>query len=196
MRNKPDHYSKKAKEQGYQARSVFKLEEIQNRHTVLRPGIKVLDLGAAPGSWSTYSLKKIGPKGFLVAVDLKPVDLPPKLKENYKVIQGSFKFQGVIEQIREIAPYNLIMSDAAPSTTGDRFVDTCRSFELARLVLDLAKEYLIKGGDCIMKIFQGGDEREILMEMKNIFENAKAFKPKSCRSESYETYFVGKNFKG
>ena len=194
MKGKPDYYWRKSKLEGYPARSVFKLQEIQEKHHVLRSGARVLDLGASPGSWSLYILDSL--EGTRVTgVDLKAADQRLASRKSFRFVHGDFTTAEVIAQIMEGAPYDCIISDAAPSTTGSRTLDTARSFEIARQVLEMCRKALAPGGNCVLKIFQGGEEKEILDQMKALFGASRAFKPKASRSDSMETYFIGTGFK-
>jgi 23S rRNA (uridine2552-2'-O)-methyltransferase len=195
MARKGDYYWQKSKDQGYPARSVFKLEQIQEKYRPIRPGNRVLDLGAAPGSWSQYLLDMLAGAGSVTGVDLNLPD--PKLlsRKGYKFLQGDFTEEGLIRSIREAGPFDVVVSDAAPSTSGNRTMDTARSADLVRHVLAFCLSSLAAGGNCVFKIFQGGEEREILATMRVLFESVRAFKPKASRSESMETYFIGLGFK-
>jgi 23S rRNA (uridine2552-2'-O)-methyltransferase len=196
MARKPDFYWQKSKDEGYPARSVFKLQEIQEKLHPLRPGTRVLDLGASPGSWSLWLLDTWAGAGAVVGVDLNPPDQKLLARRGYRFIQGDFLTPEVRALIAEGAPYDAIVSDAAPSTTGTRSMDTARSAEIARTVLAFCRAHLARSGCCVLKIFQGGEEREILGEMRALFDAARAFKPKASRSESMETYFIGTGWKG
>lgn len=191
MKGKPDYYYNKSKEEGYPARSVFKLQEIQERHHPLRPGARVLDMGASPGSWSLWILDMMAGAGSVTGVDLNLPD--PKLlaRKGYRFFQGDFTAPEILERIKAAGPFDAVVSDAAPSTTGNRSLDTARSAEIARQVLAICRLCLVPGGSCVLKIFQGGEEREILAAMRAMFDAARALKPKASRSESMETYFVG-----
>jgi 23S rRNA (uridine2552-2'-O)-methyltransferase len=216
---KLDHWSLKAKKEGYPARSVYKLKEMDEKFDLLKPGnghggghgteagFRVLDLGAAPGSWSLYALRKFALPGSkqvqgetgngaaLVAADLSPLsrqyDRGLFDGNNFFFIQGDLTAPGARENILARGPYNLVMSDAAPSTTGNRSVDTLRSLELAEAVLSYAETALASGGNLIVKVFQGGDTSNILRRIRELFTNGKAFKPSACRNESFETYYLG-----
>ena len=196
MARKADYYWRKSKEEGYPARSVFKLEQIQEKNRPIHPGNRVLDLGASPGSWSLYLLDMLAGAGSVTGVDLNPPD--PKLlsRKGYRFIQGDFTTQSVIRDIQEAGPFDAVVSDAAPSTSGNRTMDTARSATIARHVLAFCVSSLAPGGNCVFKIFQGGEEREILATMRGLFASVRAFKPKASRSESMETYFIGLGFKG
>jgi 23S rRNA (uridine2552-2'-O)-methyltransferase len=195
VKGKPDYYWKKSKQEGYPARSVFKLQEIQEKHRVLKPGNRVLDLGASPGSWSLFILDLLAGNGSVTGVDLKTPDQRLTSRRNFRFIQGDFTQEAVVGLILEGAPYDCIVSDAAPSTTGNRTLDTARSSEIARQVLIVCEKALAPGGNCLLKIFQGGEEKEILDRMHDLFAISRAFKPKASRSNSMETYYIGINLR-
>jgi len=196
MKGKPDYYWKKSKQEGYPARSVFKLQEIQEKHRILRPGTRVLDLGASPGSWSLFILDMMAGNGEVTGVDLKAPDQKLLSRRNFRFIQGDFTAREILDRIREAAPFDCVVSDAAPSTTGNRTLDTERSLEIARHVLDICQGALGAKGNCVLKIFQGGGEKEILDRMRILFDFSRAFKPKASRSDSMETYYIATGFKG
>jgi 23S rRNA (uridine2552-2'-O)-methyltransferase len=194
MKGKPDYYWRKSKEEGYPARSVFKLQEIQEKLGPLRPGSRVLDLGASPGSWSLFIIERLSGGGSVTGVDLNPPDGKLLARKNYRFLLGDFTTEPVMRQIAEAGPFDVVVSDAAPSTSGNRMSDTARSADIARQVLLICQRCLTPGGNCVLKIFQGGEEKEILFRMRSLFASARAFKPKASRSESMETYFVGLGF--
>lgn len=196
MKKYRDHYFQRAKQENYPARSVYKLQEIDKRFKVLRQKARVLDLGAAPGSWTLFAAKKAGPAGTVLAVDLQDTDtiFPDNVtfcKED--VFEPSPELEALIQ---DIGPFDLVMSDMAPKTTGIKFADQARSLELAHRALDLALERLVVGGGFVVKIFQGPDDREVVERMRPLFQVVKTFKPKSSRAESKETFYVGTGFKG
>ncbi|QEN04773.1 RlmE family RNA methyltransferase [Thiospirochaeta perfilievii] len=193
-RDKLDHYSLKAQKEGYPARSVYKLEEIQNKFKILKPGQKIIDVGAAPGSWTMYALKITQGKGLVVGADLKPLNLK-KTYPNLFFMQGDVFKEETVNFLCEKGPFDVVLSDAAPSTTGNRLTDTSRSYDLVLEILNLADNILKPGGSAVFKIFQGEDSKLILDRMKLLFNDVKTFKPKSVRSESFETYFIGLNKK-
>jgi len=192
---KPDFWAQKAKKEGYPARSVYKLQEIDEKFHLFRKGIRVLDIGAAPGSWSLWVLKKLAGSGFLSAVDLQPLGMKPPF-DNFMFIQGDLYDPAVREALVSKGPYNLVISDAAPATTGNRLVDQGASESIVEAVIEYGLGALAPGGALVAKIFQGGAERELIDRMKLSFTQARAFKPQACRSESFETYLVGTGFKG
>jgi len=189
-REKPDFYALKARKEGYPARSVYKLEEIQQKFGVLKKGGRVLDVGSSPGSWSLFALKFLQGSGFVVGVDLTApaAEVPP----------NAFFFQGDIFDAKTQAtltgygPYDTILSDAAPLTTGNRTVDTGRSFNLCERVIDLASTPLLKHqGNLVVKVFQGGDEKLLVDRMRALFAQVKPLRPQAVRKESFETYLIG-----
>jgi 23S rRNA (uridine2552-2'-O)-methyltransferase len=190
-RSQLDHYSLKAKKEGYPARSVYKLEEIQQKFNIIRPGNSVLDIGAAPGSWTLYTHRKLlKGKGRIVSVDLKPLSLNP-VPENVTVFTGDAFTPEMLKDLGALGPYNAIISDAAPSTTGAKAVDCLRSQNLAEAIISLMPTQLKTGGSLVIKIFQGGGEQDILFAMKKVFTKVKAFKPQACRKDSFELYLIG-----
>jgi 23S rRNA (uridine2552-2'-O)-methyltransferase len=194
-----DHWQQKARKEGYPARSVYKLKEIDEKFGIFRkPNLRILDIGAAPGSWSLYVLQKMALKkqGFLVAVDLSPLSgdyHPLTNNENFFFIQGDITTEEVRESIYSKGPYSVIVSDAAPNTTGNSLVDSARSMEIVETVIYYAENALIAGGSLVVKIFQGSGTDILLKRIKKLFETAKSFKPQACRGESVETYFIGLN---
>jgi 23S rRNA (uridine2552-2'-O)-methyltransferase len=196
MKGKPDFYWRKSKEQGYPARSVFKLQEIQEKFRLVRPGSRVLDLGASPGSWSQYLLDSLVAGGSVTGVDLSPVDQKLARRKNYRFFQGDFFSPEILQAVRETGPYDAVVSDAAPSTTGNRMADTTRSMDICRQVLAICRLVLAREGSMAVKVFPGGEERQLMEEMKVMFASARAFKPKASRQDSMEIYFVATGFHG
>ena len=214
---KIDHWQQKARKEGYPARSVYKLKEIDEKFALFKPirgekggaggasfasgasgtSVRILDLGAAPGSWSLYVLRKLGARCFLAAADLSPLsrEFDKGLFDsgNFFFIQGDITTALVREALFEKGPYSTIISDAAPSTTGNHTVDAARSLGLAEEVINYAEKTLAAGGNLALKVFQGGDSAALLKRMKLLFETARSFKPQACRGESVETYFIGLN---
>jgi len=203
--SKSDHWSKKAQKEGYPARSVYKLKEMDEKFGLIKGGrspFRVLDLGAAPGSWSLYILRKLPlkadakpPEPLLVSIDLAPLsrqyDEGLFDRPDFLFLQGDFTSGGIREAVVSHGPYNLVVSDAAPFTTGNRSVDTLRSLDLAETALYYAETTLAKGGNLVIKVFQGGDTGKLLKAIRGLFETGKSFKPQACRAESFETYYLG-----
>jgi 23S rRNA (uridine2552-2'-O)-methyltransferase len=208
---KPDYWQQKARKEGYPARSVYKLQEIDEKFALFKAPrgteVRVLDLGAAPGSWSLYVLRAVKatpnkPRApvspcelFCVSVDLLPLsrefDKGLFDGDDFFFIQGDITEGKVREEIFSRGHYSVIISDAAPSTTGNNMVDAARSLALAEEVLSYAEKALVPGGNLAVKVFQGGDSAELLKKMKTLFEKAQSFKPQACRGESVETYYIG-----
>lgn len=183
-----DVYTRNAKAQGYPARSVFKLEEIDRRCRLLRQGLNVVDLGAAPGSWSLYTIQKIGPKGKLLSVDIQPLAqiLPPPAV----FVQADIRELDQQEFVSR-APFDLVLSDMAPNTTGNRLTDQSRSFELFSMALEVAAVHGAVGSHFVGKIFMGGDFEEARKRLRELFEEERIIRPPAVRSNSIETFLVG-----
>ncbi len=189
--NPRDHYFKKAKAENFAARSVFKLEEIDQRYKILKEGQTVLDLGASPGSWSQYASKKVGPNGRVLGVDLSPVNV--KLP-NAVFIQADLRDLNLEQVFQEHGfqpPFNLVLSDMAPKTTGIRMTDQARSMELCELALDIARRFLKPGGHFVCKLFHSDDFGKLRDEIKKSFEKFEAVKPDSTRKISKEIFLIG-----
>lgn len=195
-RSRPDHFTLKAKKMGYPARSVFKLEEMQKKWTLMRKGMSVLDVGAAPGSWTLYALKTLAANGRVTAVDLKPMIIKSPAGSTLRFLQGDVFTPESAEFLAEGGPYGCVLSDAAPATSGNRLVDSRKSFDLVMRIIDLAEKNLAPGGNLVVKIFPGGDENEVRDRIRELFREMKIFKPKAVRSESMETYMIGMGFTG
>lgn len=190
-RDKADSYTLRAHREGYPARSVYKLQEIQETCRIIRPGDSVLDVGAAPGSWTLYVHRRlIKGQGRIVAVDLNPLGLNP-VPPTVTSFTGDAFSREIRAQLTALGPYDAIISDAAPMTTGNRSVDTSRSEYLAQQVMLLADEQLKVHGNLVIKIFQGGGQQAILAQMRQKYAKARTLKPKACRSDSFETYLIG-----
>ncbi len=191
---KPDFWSQKAFQEGYPARSVYKLKEIDEKFGMIKKNYVVLDLGAAPGSWTTFLLRKMDGTGKVVSCDLNPLSKSVK-GENLLFIQGDLNDAEIRQKIKSEGLYDLVVCDAAPKTTGNRTVDTARSEQLVEMAIWYAQTMLKTGGNFCVKIFQNGDQQKLLKLMREIFTTAKGFKPEACRSESFETYLIGINKK-
>jgi 23S rRNA (uridine2552-2'-O)-methyltransferase len=194
VKGRPDFYWRKSKQQGYPARSVYKLQEIQEKFKPIKPNSRVLDIGASPGSWSLYVLDAFSPSS-VTGVDLNWPDAKLLSRKGYDFIRGDFFQQDVLDAMKADGPYNVVLSDAAPSTSGNRMSDTAKSKEIGLQVIQVCRDMLCMGGSVVLKIFQGGEEKEILDRMRALFAEARAFKPKASRNDSMEIYFVGLDFR-
>jgi 23S rRNA (uridine2552-2'-O)-methyltransferase len=185
---KPDRFTRAAKEAGFPARSVYKLEEIDRRTRLFRSGMRVLDLGAAPGSWSMYAASKIGPGGKLLAVDLEPlaVSLPP----HASFVQGDALCLDN-ETLSRFQPYDVVLSDMAPKTTGSRITDQTRSFELFMRALAVAASLGARGGAFVGKIFMSDDLPAARAELRRHYGTERLIRPEGTRSVSTELFVVG-----
>jgi len=186
-----DHYSRRAKKERFPARSVYKLEETQQKYGLIKKGHRVLDLGCFPGSWLLYAAKLTGDKGRLVGIDLKPVTI--KVPSHIKIITADV-FTLDIESLGN--DFNVVLSDMAPATTGHKAVDAARSLSLCETALDIAHKILLPGGSFVCKIFQGADFKQFSDVVRANFKEQKIFKPRSSRKASKEIYVIGLGFKG
>lgn len=187
---KPDFWSQKAFKEGYPARSVYKLQEIDQKFGFIKKNYTVLDLGAAPGSWTTFLLRTMDGSGKVVSCDLNPLAKDVKA-DNLVFIQGDLNAPEIVKQIKSEGPYDLVVCDAAPKTTGNKMVDTARSEQLVEMAIWYAEVMLKPGANFCVKIFQSGAQQTLLKKMREIFTQAKGFKPEACRNESFETYLIG-----
>ena len=185
-----DHYTRQARKERYPARSVYKLQELQQRLNVVRKGDAVLDLGCAPGSWTMQAAELTGPSGRVIGIDLTPVTvaLPAqaeaRVQDVYALVENPVDYFG--------RSFDVVLSDMAPSTTGSRGVDAARSFALCEAALAIALRVLRPGGVFVCKIFQGEDFKAFTEAVKAGFTELKIFKPQSCRKASKEIYIIGK----
>jgi len=189
-----DHWSKRAKDESFVARSVFKLEEIDKRFKLLAKGDLVVDLGCAPGSWLQYASKVVGPSGRLVGVDLTPIRAA--VGPNVALVERDVSKVTDAELRAALGgPADVVLSDMAPHTSGVRMVDQARSQALVEIALAIARGCLRAGGKFLVKIFQGPDTPGYVRELRRHFSSASTFKPASSRSESMEIYAVGTGFR-
>ncbi|MDD9302783.1 MAG: RlmE family RNA methyltransferase [Desulfobacter sp.] len=188
-----DHLTQKAKSQGYPARSIFKLEEIQKKFCVMKKKDRILDLGCAPGSWMLYAAKQVGDHGQVLGIDLKAIEI--KLPKNVTAVQDNILALADPQFLGQAQGFDLVMSDMAPATTGRKDVDALRSFELCRMALDTALKTLWAKGHFVCKIFQGNEFKAFEKEVKASFRECKIFKPESCRKQSKEIYIIAKGKK-
>lgn len=189
--NPKDHYFKKAKENNFVARSIFKLEEIDQKYKIFKPKQTVLDLGASPGSWSQYASKKVGTEGRVLGVDLSPVTV--KLP-NAIFIQADLRdlnLEDIFVQHQFTPPFDLVISDMAPRTTGIKLTDQARSMELCELALSVAERFLKPQGHFVCKFFHSDDFGVLRDKMKKSFHKVEVVKPDSTRKISKEIFLVG-----
>lgn len=191
-RQERDPYVQQARREGWRSRAVYKLEQIDQKERLLKPGMVCVDLGSAPGGWSQYVSAKLKEKVRVVAVDLLEMDALPAVE----FIQGDFQEDVVFEQLVQAVGEggaDLVISDMAPNITGTRVVDQPRSMYLVELALDAARRLLKPGGDFVCKIFQGEGFDEFVRAARNSFERVKVIKPKASRPGSREVYLVARN---
>ncbi|ANE54623.1 MULTISPECIES: 23S rRNA (uridine(2552)-2'-O)-methyltransferase RlmE [Methylomonas] len=189
-----DEYVKKAQALGYRSRAVFKLIEIQEKDKIIKPGINIVDLGAAPGGWSEYASKIVGKKSKVIALDLLPIEPI----EGVEFIQGDFREDEVLEELYKVLdgePVHLLLSDMAPNMSGSREMDQPRSIYLGELALDAAQRILVKGGTFLIKMFQGAGFDEYYNQVRQQFNSVAIRKPKASRARSNEVYILAKGFK-
>ncbi|MBU0688815.1 MAG: 23S rRNA (uridine(2552)-2'-O)-methyltransferase RlmE [Gammaproteobacteria bacterium] len=185
-----DPYVQMAQKDGYRARAAYKLLELDERDHLIKPGIVVVDLGAAPGSWCQVVAKKLGDQGRIIALDLLPFDPLPRVE----FLQGDFREESVLAQLEEKLggrPIGLVISDMAPNISGVVMADQARAMYLAELALDFAVTHLAPGGSFVAKVFQGTGFEDYIKLMRTHFTKVVARKPKASRDRSNEQYLVG-----
>ena len=189
---KPDRFTRQAKAEGYLARSVYKLEELDRRFQLFRKGDRVVDLGCSPGSWLVWADERVGPKGHVVGVDIE--EPGPTILE--VIVRDIFDVPG--SELRELlgGPANVVMSDMAPRTTGNLLGDHVRQIELATRALELARELLVPGGHFVVKVFDGEDAHAYVQSVRPYFDKVKRSRPEAVRKESREFFLVGTGYVG
>jgi 23S rRNA (uridine2552-2'-O)-methyltransferase len=189
-----DPYVKRARAQGWRSRAVFKLEEIDQRHKLLRPGAVCIDLGAAPGAWSQYAAGRVGRKGRVVANDILPMpDVP-----GVEFVEGDFRDEAVFERILALVPArsaDLVLSDMAPNLSGVDSVDQPRTMHLAELALELSGRVLKPDGSALIKVFQGAGFQELVAAARRQYAAVKLLKPEASRARSPEMYLLVKGYR-
>lgn len=191
QRHVDDEYVRRAQKEGYRSRAAYKLQEIDQRYRLLKPGQVVVDLGAAPGSWSQFVQKKLGARGRLWALDLLTMDPLPGVE----CLQGDFAEQSVLDLLLQRLqgnPVDLVISDMAPNITGIALADQARVMALAELAMDFALQVLHEKGVFLVKVFQGSDYTGFLQQMRQQFKEVRSIKPKASRSKSREIYLLGR----
>jgi 23S rRNA (uridine2552-2'-O)-methyltransferase len=186
-----DRFHQKAKKQGFLARAVFKLEELDEQFKLFKPGQRVLDLGCAPGSWLQYARTKVGERGVLVGLDRGPLRGDTS---GARILVGDVMTIDIKDLLGELKHFDVVLSDMAPDTTGVRHLDQARSEALFERALDIASQTLAPGGNFVGKLFQGPDFKKLTEAVRARFELAKTAKPESSRQISIEQYIVGKGF--
>jgi len=198
-----DHWYREAKRTGHRSRAAYKLIELDDRWGFLEPGATVLDCGCAPGSWLQVAAPRILPGGRAVGIDLKtirPLDLGSGGFEHVTVLQGDLLETPATELLAAAGPdvrgFDVVLSDMAPSTTGDRSIDHHGSVRLCHAVLDRCRDVLREGGTCVMKVLEGAAYPELLQRCRRAFDAVKGFKPKASRAISTEIFVVCRGYRG
>lgn len=193
-RQEKDPYVQRARRDGWRSRAVYKLEEIDEKERLLRPGMTCVDLGAAPGSWSQYVTRKLDGNARIIAIDLLPMDSLP----NTAFIQGDFTEDDVLQELEALVgeqKVDLVMSDLAPNISGNRVIDQPRAMYLAELALAFARDVLAERGDFVIKLFQGAGIDPYIADVRKSFATVKVKKPKASRAGSREVYLVARNYR-
>lgn len=189
-----DPYVQRAQSGGWRSRAVFKLEEIDLREKLLKPGFVCLDLGAAPGAWSQYARGRVGAKGRIVATDI----LPMETLAGVEFVLGDFREEEVFGRVLSLLPQgqvDVVLSDMAPALSGIDVVDQPRSMHLAELALDMARRVLKPGGGALIKVFQGSGFQELIQAARTEFERVRLVKPKASRARSPEIYLLAMKYR-
>lgn len=185
-----DPFVKQAHKDGYRARAAYKLLEIQEKYKIIKPNMTVVDLGAAPGSWSQIAGKLVGDKGLVIASDILAMDALPDVT----FLQGDFREQAVFDELLNILDgrqVDVVISDMAPNTSGNRAVDQPRQIYLCELALDFAQKVLHKNGQFVVKVFQGDGFDEFRKQVLDSFDVLKTAKPAASRARSKEVFLIG-----
>ncbi len=185
-----DKWSQRAAKEGYRARSVYKLIELDVKYHLLHHGMKVLDIGAAPGSWLQYTSDRIGPMGKVLGLDLKEIkSIAPNVSSAVCDITDEVAVEKAMADVG-MTQADIVLSDIAPNTSGIKDVDQWRSIELSRLVVQCARRHLKPGGKLVMKVFRGKNFDEFLQEVRKVWPNAKPYTVEASRDRSREVYIV------
>jgi 23S rRNA (uridine2552-2'-O)-methyltransferase len=187
-----DRFHQKAKREGFLARAVYKLEEIDAKHHLFKPGARVLDLGCAPGSWLQFVRTKVGERGVLVGLDRAALRNPPG---GARIEVGDVMAIDLAQLKGDLTAFDVVLSDMAPDTSGIRSLDQARSEALFERALEIACAVLAPGGNFVGKLFQGPDFKKLTEAVRARFESAKTAKPASSRQISIEQYVIGKGFR-
>ena len=188
-----DHYTEKAREENWLARSVYKLDEIDKKYKLIKHGSRILDLGCYPGSWSQYCLKKAGQGGKVIGIDLQR---PSRVSSpSFRFIEGDILAIDPITLSRDIGEIDMVISDLAPQTTGNTFTDVCMSMTLVEKAFEIAAAALKKGGHFVCKVFEGEDFKAFKDKVSGRFDRTRILRPSAVRKRSREVYLIGMNFK-
>lgn len=188
-----DPFVQRANKEGWRSRAVFKLEEIDQKERLVNQGMRVIDLGAAPGGWCQYVARKQQGNGYIIGLDL--LEMAPMAGVDF--IQGDFRDEDILKALLDALggkKADLVLSDMAPNISGVAAVDQPRAMYLAELALDLCREALAPGGSLLIKVFQGAGSQELLAQMREAFDKVKVVKPKASRPRSREVYFLARGF--
>lgn len=194
--NPKDYYFQKAKSENYAARSVFKLQEIDERFHILKSGYKILDLGAAPGSWSQYACEKVGKQGKVLGIDIQPIKITLPNAVFITADMREIDLPAIMADAGISPPFDVVLSDMAPKTTGIRVTDQTRSLELCELALQTAEKYLRPRGSFICKLFHSDEFEGFRTTLRERFQRVEVLRPKSTRKESKEIFFICTLWKG
>ena len=189
-----DVYVKEANKQGLRSRAVFKLDEINSKDKLIRSAMTVVDLGAAPGSWSQWAVEKVGLKGKVIACDILPMDSIAGVD----FLQGDFREEVVLNALLDRIgdkKVDVVLSDMAPNMSGNPGIDQPKSMYLVELALEMCREVLVKDGSFIVKVFMGAEYESFMNEVRKLFKSVKTRKPDSSRARSREVYLVATGFK-
>ena len=192
--NQKDYYFQKAKSEKYAARSIFKLQEIDDRFKIIKPGYKILDLGAAPGSWSQYASEKVGKTGRVLGIDLQPIKLTLPNAAFVCADMRDLKLDEIMTENQIAPPFDVVLSDMAPKTTGIRVTDQTRSLELCELALATAERFLRPRGSFVCKLFHSEEFEQFRRTLRERFGRVEVLRPKSTRKESKEIFFIARDY--
>jgi 23S rRNA (uridine2552-2'-O)-methyltransferase len=189
-----DHYYNKAKQENFLARSIYKLEEVDKKYSIIRANDNVLDLGYYPGSWIQYISNQIKPNGKVVGIDIQPIN--PKLSklDNVTLFQKDMFDINHLADLAVDSLFDVVVSDMAPKTTGIKSVDQIRSLELVEKVITVLPRFLKPGGNFVIKVFESQDAQDYFKSQKNLFKKISFLRPKSTRSVSKEYFMIGQNY--
>lgn len=190
-----DHYFEKAKKENFLARSIYKLEEIDQKYKIIDTGDVVLDFGYHPGSWIQYTSSKVGPNGKVVGIDIKEVNTKLNALTNVKVFEKDINDVTSLDELGVKEQFDVVVSDMAPNTSGIKSLDQTRSLQLVEMAFYHLRKFLKPGGNFVIKVFDSNDAQQFLREQRKLFESYHYLKPKSTRSVSKEFFVIGKGYR-